>query len=118
MPVRIASCLGLRLKEEGEELKVKTPILRGAQSGCTWLTAANVQLRYLAAALLAVAWVIGAAVPADAVTCGPLISAIINPPGGLWTIIAAGALLPNRSFTSPSRAGWIRHYTSGEVLCT
>ncbi len=97
---------------------MKTPILRGAQSGCTWLTAANVQLRYLAAALLAVAWVIGAAVPADAVTCGPLISAIINPPGGCCTISAAGTYHLTGSLTAPSGADCIDITASGVFLDT
>jgi len=98
-------------------LKVKKPILRGTQSGCPWLTAANVQLR-VAAALLAVAWVIGAAVPADAVTCGPLISAIINPPGGCCTISAAGTYHLTGSLTAPSGADCIDITASGVFLDT
>jgi len=67
-----------------------------------WLRAANVQLRYLAAALLAVAWVIGAATPADAVTCGATI-----PGPGCCTISAPGTYIQTGNLTAPSGADCI-----------
>jgi parallel beta-helix repeat protein len=92
-------------------LKVKKPILRGAQSGCTWLTAANVQLRCLAAALFAVAWVIGAAVPADAAACVPLIASCC-------TISAPGTYTQTANITAPSGADCIDITASGVFFDT